>query len=160
MAEHEVADREHLGQIRRAEFVAKPPEHHASDDIARVLHAVQKTAAPLIVARIAGVQQSAMTIPDRSYRVDHSRAGERPVHWSTTLSSSGRGRAVTAPCSSAVGLPMSSARILWAYGLELVRDELRDGDIGALDKADRSETHQFLRAHGRARTGFATSHHD
>src|SRR5271166_4812466 len=48
MAELDAADQEHLGQVAQGELVAKPPEHHERDDVARVLGPVQHTAAALV----------------------------------------------------------------------------------------------------------------
>ncbi len=54
IAEREATDQEHLGQISQAELVAEPPEHHKSDDIARVLRPVQQAGAPLLELLRAG----------------------------------------------------------------------------------------------------------
>ena len=48
MAEHDAADQEHLGQVAQGELVAKPPEHHERDDVARILGPVQQAAAALV----------------------------------------------------------------------------------------------------------------
>ena len=48
IAEDEPADQEHFGQIPEAELVAKPPEHHESNDITRVLGSVQQAGAALV----------------------------------------------------------------------------------------------------------------
>src|ERR1700730_9396132 len=48
IAEDEPADQEHFGQIPQAELVAKPPQHHESNDITRVLGSVQEAGAALI----------------------------------------------------------------------------------------------------------------
>jgi hypothetical protein len=48
VAENEASDQEHLGQITQAELVAQPPEHHESNDIARVLGSVQQAGAALV----------------------------------------------------------------------------------------------------------------
>jgi hypothetical protein len=51
--EHKATDQEYLGQITQAEFVAKSPQHHESDNLARVLHTVQQTSATLVELRRA-----------------------------------------------------------------------------------------------------------
>jgi hypothetical protein len=48
IAEDEPADQEHLGQVPQGELVAKPPEHHESNDITRVLGSVQEAGAALV----------------------------------------------------------------------------------------------------------------
>src|SRR3984893_8323818 len=48
IAEDEPADQEHFRQIPQAELVAKPPEHHESNDITRVLGSVQEAGAALV----------------------------------------------------------------------------------------------------------------
>src|SRR6186713_2917357 len=41
VTEHDTADEEHLGQVAQGQSVAQTPEHHESDDVARVLGPVQ-----------------------------------------------------------------------------------------------------------------------
>ena len=48
IAEDEPAGQEHLGQIPQAQFVTQPPEHHESDDIARILRTVEHTGAAFV----------------------------------------------------------------------------------------------------------------
>jgi hypothetical protein len=48
IAEDEPADQKHFGQIPEAELVAKPPEHHQSNDITRVLGPVQQASAAFV----------------------------------------------------------------------------------------------------------------
>ena len=48
VTEHDTADKEHLGQVAQGQPIAQTPEHHESDDVARVLGPVQHPCAAFV----------------------------------------------------------------------------------------------------------------
>jgi hypothetical protein len=63
MSKHDAAVEEHLGEVAQTELVAQAPQHHQTDYIGRILHAVEERACTLIEPACAAPTAKAAVAP-------------------------------------------------------------------------------------------------